>query len=104
MQHMLQYNIPARTCKQECVRKEQPIAIYHYLTGVMNGRTTMPTGTWRKERDQKNAERQQLDTEYKNLKTEVDEAGKIRSSVHTIMAQERRREQPTHKHTHDAEL
>jgi hypothetical protein len=72
-----------------------------YLTGMMNGRTTIPTGTWRKEREQKNAERQQLDTEYKNLKTEVDEAGKIRSAVYSIMAQERHRERPDRAQDHD---
>ncbi|MBS4007575.1 MAG: hypothetical protein KGZ45_03995 [Clostridium sp.] len=65
-----------------------------YLDGVMNGKTSIPTAAWKKERDKLNAERQYLNQEYRHLKDETLEVERIRSRVYDIMQAERRREQP----------
>ena len=65
-----------------------------YLKGVMNGKTTVPTKTWKTEFDKLTAERKTLNQLYLALKEEVKEAEKIRKSVYSILRQE---QQPRRK-------
>ena len=67
-----------------------------YLRGVMNGRTTIPTSSWKKEAAQLNAERQTLYADYTRLKEEVKDAEVIRCCVENVLHEpkiERSREQ-----------
>ena len=43
----------------------------HYLTGIMNGKTTIPTKKWKAEREKLIAESKSLYQEYYSLKDEV---------------------------------
>lgn len=52
---------------------------------MINGRTNIPTATWKKEAAQLNAERQILYTEYMWLKEEVKEAKVILRCVETVL-------------------
>ena len=65
-----------------------------YLKGVMNGKTTIPTKTWKEEYTKLTAERKTLNQRYLALKEEVKEAEKIRKSVYSILRQEQREQQP----------
>jgi len=69
----------------------------------MNGRTTIPTGAWKKEFTSLTKEKNQLNSEYISLKDEVSKVEKISRSVQDILYQERQREQPTRKHSNDLE-
>ena len=64
-----------------------------YLKGVMNGKTTIPTKTWKEEYAKLTAERKTLNQRYLALKEEVKEAEKIRKSVYSILRQEQREQQ-----------
>ena len=64
-----------------------------YLKGVMNGKTTIPTRTWKEEYTKLTAERKTLNQRYLALKKEVKEAEKIRKSVYSILRQEQREQQ-----------
>ncbi len=68
-----------------------------YLKGVMNGKTTIPTKTWKTEYAKLTAERKALNQQYVALKEEVKEAEKIRKSVYSILRQEQREQQPHRK-------
>ena len=68
-----------------------------YLKGVMNGKTTIPTKTWKEEYTKLTAERKTLNQRYLALKEEVKEAEKIRKSVYSILRQEQREQQPHRK-------
>ncbi len=68
-----------------------------YLKGVMNGKTTIPTKTWKEEYAKLTAERKTLNQRYLALKEEVKEAEKIRKSVYSILRQEQREQQPHRK-------
>ena len=59
-----------------------------YLKGVMNGKTTIPTKTWKEEYTKLTAERKTLNQRYLALKEEVKETEKIRKSVYSILRQE----------------
>ena len=59
----------------------------------MNGKTTIPTKTWKDEY----AKRKALNQRYLALKEEVKEAEKIRKSVYSILRQEQREQQPHRK-------
>ncbi len=61
-----------------------------YLKGVMNGKTTIPTKTWKAEYAKLTAERNALNQRYLALKAEVKEAEQIRKSVYSILRQEQR--------------
>ena len=61
-----------------------------YLKGVMNGKTTIPTKTWKAEYAKLTAERKTLNQRYLALKEEVKEAEQIRRSVYNILRQEQR--------------
>lgn len=61
-----------------------------YLKGVMNGKTTIPTKTWKIEYAKLTAERNALNQRYLVLKGEVKEAEQIRKSVYSILRQEQR--------------
>ena len=65
-----------------------------YLKGVMNGKTTIPTKTWKAEYAKLTAERKTLNQRYLALKEEVKEAEQIRKSVYNILRQEQREQQP----------
>lgn len=65
-----------------------------YLKGVMNGKTIIPTKTWKEEYTKLTAERKTLNQRYLVLKEEVKEAEKIRKSVYSILRQEQREQQP----------
>ena len=68
-----------------------------YLTAHMNGKTTIPTKSWKAEREKLIAEKQSLTRDYYALKNEVAEAEKIRRGVYDIMRGEARtaqRERP----------
>lgn len=65
-----------------------------YLKDIMNGKTTLPTKTWKSEYSKLTAERNGLNQRYVALKDEVREAEQIRSSVYSIMRQEQREQQP----------
>ena len=69
----------------------------NYLKGVMNGKTTIPTKTWKEEYTKLTAERKTLNQRYLVLKEEVKEAEKIRKSVYSILRQEQREQQPRRK-------
>ena len=68
-----------------------------YLKGIMNGKTTIPTKTWKEEYTKLTAERKTLNQRYLALKEEVKEAEKIRKSVYSILRQEQREQQPRRK-------
>ena len=68
-----------------------------YLKGVMNGKTTIPTKTWKEEYTKLTAERKTLNQRYLALKEEVKEAEKIRKSVYSILRQEQREQQTRRK-------
>ena len=68
-----------------------------YLKGVMNGKTTIPTKTWKEECTKLTAERKTLNQRYLALKEEVKEAEKIRKSVYSILRQEQREQQTQRK-------
>ncbi len=59
-----------------------------------NGKTTIPTKTWKTQYDKLTAERKTLNQRYLALKKEVKEAEKIRKSVYSILRQENREQQP----------
>ncbi len=61
-----------------------------YLKGVMNGKTTILTKTWKEEYTTLTAERKTLNQRYLALKEKVKEAEKIRKSVYSILRQEQR--------------
>ena len=61
-----------------------------YLKGVMNGKTTIPTKTWKAEYAKLTTERNALNQRYLALKKEVKEAEQIRKSVYSILRQEQR--------------
>ena len=63
------------------------------LKGVMNGKTTIPTKTWKEEYTKLTAERKTLNQRYLALKEEMKEAEKIRKSVYSILRQEQREQQ-----------
>lgn len=75
----------------------QLTAARDYLKGVMNGKTTIPTKTWKEEYTKLTAERKTLNQRYLALKEEVKEAEKIRKSVYSILRQEQREQQPHRK-------
>ncbi len=68
-----------------------------YLKGVMNGKTTIPTKTWKEEYTKLTAERKTLKQRYLALKEEVKEAEKIRKSGYSILRQEQREQQTYRK-------
>ena len=72
-----------------------------YLNDVMNGRTGIPLKAWKAERDNLTAERKELSRRYLALKDEVKEAEQIRKGVYSILREENRKEQPTHKQDRD---
>ncbi len=65
-----------------------------YLDGVMNGHTTLPTKSWRVERDKLNAERKLLNTEYIALKDDVQKVEQIRRGVYDILREGAHRAEP----------
>ena len=69
-------------------------AAQDYLKGVMNGKTAIPTKTWKAEYAKLTAERKTLNHRYLALKEEVKEAEQIRKSVYSILRQEQREQQP----------
>lgn len=72
-----------------------------YLKGVMNGKTTIPTKTWKTEYAKLTAERKALNQRYLELKEEVKEAEQIRKSIYSILRQEQREHAP--RRTQDME-
>ena len=84
-----------------------PLTLYEaadrYLKGVMNGKTTIPTGAWKKEYATLTAEKQQLNHKYVTLKDAVSKVEKISRSVQDILYEERRREHPSIKRSQDME-
>lgn len=74
----------------------------NYLKDIMNGKTTLPTKTWKTEYNSLVTERKKLDERYGALKVEVAEAEKIRKSVYSILRQEQREQQP--RRAQDMEL
>ena len=78
--------------KKELTEAEQILftAARDYLKGVMNGKTTIPTKTWKTEYATLTAERETLNQRYLALKEEVREAEQIRKSVYSILRQEQR--------------
>ncbi len=65
-----------------------------YLKGVMNGKSTIPTKTWKAEYARLTAKRNALNQRYIALKEEVREAEQIRKSVYSILWQEQREHAP----------
>ena len=61
---------------------------------MMNGKTTLPTKSWKNERVKLTAKRKLLNVDYANLKNEVREAEQIRKSVYSILRQAQREWQP----------
>jgi len=72
-------------------------AAARYLDGVMNGRTGIPLKAWKAEQEKLTAERKELSRRYLALKDEVKEAEQIRKGVYSILREENRNAQPTHK-------
>ena len=69
-----------------------------YLKDVMNGKTTLPTKTWKTEYAKLTAEQKNLNQKYLALKGEVKEAEQIRKNVYGILRQEQREQQPHRAH------
>lgn len=65
-----------------------------YLKDVMNGKTAIPTKTWKTEYAKLTAERKTLNQRYLALKEEVKEAEQIRKSVYSILRKEQRGHTP----------
>jgi len=61
----------------------------------INGKDKIPLPTWKAEREQLTAERNKLNQQYQNLKTETAKVEKIRSNVYDIMRAETRKTQRT---------
>lgn len=61
---------------------------------MLNGRTSIPTKTWKAEYAKLTAERKTLNQGYLVLQDEVKEAEQIRRSVYSILRQEQREQQP----------
>ena len=82
--------------KKRLTEAEQTLltAAHDYLKGVMNGKTAIPTKTWKAEFAKLTAERKTLNQRYLALKEEVKEAEQIRKSVYSILRQEQREQQP----------
>ena len=78
--------------KKKLTEAEQILftAARDYLKGVMNGKTAIPTKTWKSEYAKLTAERETLNQRYIALKAEVKEAEQIRKSVYSILRQEQR--------------
>ncbi len=57
---------------------------------MLNGRTSIPTKTWKAEYAKLTAERKTLNQRYLVLQDEVKEAEQIRRSVYSILRQEQR--------------
>jgi len=66
------------------------MAARDYLKSVMNGKTTIPTKTWKVDYAKLTAKRKTLNQRYLALKEEVKEAEKIRKSAYSILRQEQR--------------
>gem|GEM_PF-5988500 len=66
-------------------------AAERHLKDTLNGRDKIPLPAWKAERDKLNAERKQLDVEYKKLKADIATVEKIRSNVYDVVSAERRR-------------
>jgi len=69
-------------------------ATERYIKAHLNGRDKIPLPTWKAEREKLTADKQRLNLQYQNLKTETAKVERIRSNVYDIMSAERRREQP----------
>ena len=105
----LQYRDIYRKYKQQKPKKQEAFYEAHrmelthfeaaerYLNDVMNGRTGIPLKAWKAEQEKLTAERKELSLRYLALKDEVKEAEQIRKGVYSILRQENRKEQPTHK-------
>jgi len=65
-----------------------------YLIGVLNGKTGIPLKSWKAERAKLTAEKSRLNQDYVSLKAEVKDAEQIRRSVHSIVRNEQREQQP----------
>lgn len=65
-----------------------------YIDEVLNGRTKIPTTSWKKERENLIAERKYLNQEYQHLKNEINEVERIRRGVYDIVQVEKFREKP----------
>ena len=65
-----------------------------YLKGVMNGKTTIPVKAWKTEYAKLTNQWKTLNQRYLELKEEVKEAEKIRTSVYSILRQEQREHAP----------
>ena len=89
--------------KQEAFYEAYRMELTHYeaagryLDGVMNGRTGIPLKAWKAEQEKLTAERKELSRRYLALKDEVKEAEQIRKGVYSILREENRKDQPTHK-------
>lgn len=75
--------------KKKLTEAEQILftAAKDYLKGVMNGKTTIPTKTWKTEYAKLTNQRNALNQRYLVLKEEVKEAEQIRKSVYSILRQ-----------------
>ena len=105
----LQYRDIYRKYKQQKPKKQEAFyeayrmelthyeAAGRYLDGVMNGRTGIPLKAWKAEQEKLTAERKELSRRYLALKDEVKEAEQIRKCVYSILREESRNAQPTHK-------
>lgn len=71
-----------------------PSAAHDYLKGVMNGRTTIPTKTWKNEYNELFAKKKTLYQKYTTIKDEVKKAEQIQKSVDSILQQEQREHAP----------
>ena len=63
-----------------------------------------PITKWTAERDKLNTEHLRINAEYKQLKSDIVSAEKIRSNVIDIMSMERRREQPQRSRSQELEI
>ena len=79
-----------------------------YLKDVLgkhfDGTKLPPITKWTAERDKLNTEHLRINAGYKQLKSDIASAEKIRSSVIDIMSMERRRGQPQRLRSYDMEL
>ena len=85
--------LPPRKQKKYCEENRDKLQVFEvakdYLKAVLNGRTTIPTKSWREEFEKLTAERSQLNQRYLKLKSDVDEVAKILKNVEQILKSQR---------------
>ena len=68
---------------------------------MLNGRDKIPLAAWEKEYTQKTADKNRLNARFNFLRNEVKDVEKIQRSVHDILREEQREQQPRRVQEHE---